>query len=76
MGELKMRHGRGREVAVVTGASGGIGRAAARAFAQQGARVALLARGKKGLAGAKREVEACGMPRDTAVAKSSSPGRP
>ncbi|GAA2047845.1 SDR family oxidoreductase [Leifsonia soli] len=45
---------------VVTGASGGIGRAAAIAFAQHGARVALLARGEAGLAGAKRDVELAG----------------
>lgn len=50
----------GVEVVVVTGASGGIGRATARAFAQQGARVALLARGLDGLEGARREVEAAG----------------
>ncbi|OOP64870.1 short-chain dehydrogenase [Arthrobacter sp. SRS-W-1-2016] len=47
-------------IVVVTGASGGIGRAAAVAFGQQGAVVALLARGEAGLAGAAREVEAAG----------------
>jgi len=45
---------------VVTGASGGIGRATAVGFGQQGASVALLARGEAGLAGAAREVEAAG----------------
>jgi NAD(P)-dependent dehydrogenase (short-subunit alcohol dehydrogenase family) len=45
---------------VVTGASGGIGRATARAFAARGDRVALLARGEKGLAGAAEDVEAAG----------------
>jgi NAD(P)-dependent dehydrogenase (short-subunit alcohol dehydrogenase family) len=48
------------EVVVVTGASGGVGRAAAKAFGASGASVALLARGKAGLAGAKEEVEDCG----------------
>jgi NAD(P)-dependent dehydrogenase (short-subunit alcohol dehydrogenase family) len=48
------------EVVVVTGASAGVGRATARAFAEEGARVALLARGSDGLEGARREVEAAG----------------
>jgi NAD(P)-dependent dehydrogenase (short-subunit alcohol dehydrogenase family) len=48
------------EVIVVTGASGGVGRATARAFAVPGARIALLARGERGLESAKREVEAAG----------------
>jgi NAD(P)-dependent dehydrogenase (short-subunit alcohol dehydrogenase family) len=46
-------HGR---VVVVTGASGGVGRATARAFAAGGDRVALLARGSEGLAAAADEV--------------------
>ena len=45
---------------MVTGASGGIGRATARAFAAEGARVALLARGEKGLAAALAEIEEAG----------------
>jgi NAD(P)-dependent dehydrogenase (short-subunit alcohol dehydrogenase family) len=45
---------------VVTGASAGIGRAAALAFGKRGCRVALLARGMEGLAAAKREIEAAG----------------
>jgi NAD(P)-dependent dehydrogenase (short-subunit alcohol dehydrogenase family) len=45
---------------VVTGASGGIGRATAVAFARRGATVALLARGKAGLAGAAAAVEQAG----------------
>jgi NAD(P)-dependent dehydrogenase (short-subunit alcohol dehydrogenase family) len=49
-----------REVVVITGASGGIGRAAARKFAADGARVALIARGRRGLEGAAREVEQAG----------------
>ncbi|HEX5493294.1 MAG TPA: SDR family oxidoreductase [Mycobacteriales bacterium] len=44
------------QVVVVTGSTGGIGRAVAHAFAARGSRVALLARGEKGLAGAAREV--------------------
>ena len=44
------------EVVVITGASGGVGRAAARRFARDGARVALLARGHKGLEAAAAEV--------------------
>ncbi|KUM78519.1 short-chain dehydrogenase [Streptomyces curacoi] len=51
--------GRGRAV-VITGASGGVGRAAAVAFAARGDRVALLARGREGLAGAADEVQRAG----------------
>src|SRR5688572_14771882 len=49
-----------REVVVVTGASAGVGRAIVRAFAQQGAHIGLLARGRDGLEGARRDVEALG----------------
>jgi NAD(P)-dependent dehydrogenase (short-subunit alcohol dehydrogenase family) len=49
-----------RRVAVVTGASGGVGRATAVAFAQRGFDVALLARGEAGLAAAVADVEGCG----------------
>ncbi|MFE1835555.1 SDR family oxidoreductase [Streptomyces sviceus] len=48
------------KVVVVTGASGGVGRATARAFAERGARVALLARGRAGLAAAADEVQQAG----------------
>jgi NAD(P)-dependent dehydrogenase (short-subunit alcohol dehydrogenase family) len=48
------------EVVVITGASGGVGRAVARRFAADGARVALLARGRKGLEATAREVEQAG----------------
>jgi NAD(P)-dependent dehydrogenase (short-subunit alcohol dehydrogenase family) len=47
-------------VSVVTGASGGIGRATARALAARGDAVALLARGEDGLAGAAEDVRAAG----------------
>ena len=49
-----------RSVVVITGASAGVGRAAVRAFARQGANVGLIARGLDGLEGARREVEAVG----------------
>ncbi len=50
----------GPRTVVVTGASGGIGRASAIAFGRHGDRVALLARGRAGLAGARREVQEAG----------------
>ncbi len=48
------------EVVVITGASGGVGRATAQAFARRGARICLVARGRAGLEGAKRDVERAG----------------
>jgi NAD(P)-dependent dehydrogenase (short-subunit alcohol dehydrogenase family) len=47
-------------VAVVTGASAGVGRAIVREFARHGWRVALLARGIDGLRAARAEVQAMG----------------
>jgi NAD(P)-dependent dehydrogenase (short-subunit alcohol dehydrogenase family) len=47
-------------VVVITGASAGVGRATAVAFARQGARIGLLARGLDGLEGARAEVVAAG----------------
>jgi NAD(P)-dependent dehydrogenase (short-subunit alcohol dehydrogenase family) len=45
------------KVVVITGASAGVGRATARAFAREGAKVALIARGQEGLEAARREIE-------------------
>ncbi|MDQ6649260.1 MAG: SDR family oxidoreductase [Actinomycetota bacterium] len=59
------------QVIVVTGASGGVGRAVARSFGRRGDAVALLARGEAGLAGAAEDVRVAGgrslvLPVDTA----------
>jgi NAD(P)-dependent dehydrogenase (short-subunit alcohol dehydrogenase family) len=51
-----------RRVVVITGGSAGIGRAAARAFARDGAAVAMLARGEERLADAVAEVRSLGAP--------------
>src|SRR3954447_8310415 len=48
------------KVVVVTGASGGVGRAVAEAFGGRGDAVGLLARGEEGLAGAADDVRAAG----------------
>ncbi len=62
------------QVVVITGASAGVGRTIARAFADRGASIGLLARGEDGLASAAREVEARGghavtVPTDVADAE-------
>jgi NAD(P)-dependent dehydrogenase (short-subunit alcohol dehydrogenase family) len=62
-----------QRVIVVTGASAGVGRAAVQAFAREGARIGLLARGRDGLEGARRDVEELGgkalvLPMDVADA--------
>lgn len=49
-----------REVVVITGASAGVGRATVREFARHGASIGLIARGRDGLEGARREVESLG----------------
>ncbi len=64
----------GPKVVVVTGASAGIGRAVARALGERRARVGLLARGREGLEGARKDVEAAGgkalaIPTDVADAQ-------
>src|SRR5262245_55354095 len=61
-------------VVVITGASAGVGRATVRTFAARGAHLGLVARGRKGLEGARREVEAAGgkalvLPTDVADAE-------
>jgi NAD(P)-dependent dehydrogenase (short-subunit alcohol dehydrogenase family) len=48
------------QTVAITGASAGIGRAAARQFARRGDRVALIARGHAGLEGAARDVQRAG----------------
>src|SRR5262245_38786444 len=48
------------KVVVITGASGGVGRATVREFARRGADVGLLARDSDGLQAAAKEVEALG----------------
>ncbi len=48
------------KVVVITGATGGVGRATAWEFAKQGAKVVLLARGIEALENTKKEVEALG----------------
>lgn len=55
-----MRKHRQPEVVVVTGASAGVGRAVAHAFARRGCRIGLLARGELGLEEAQRECEVLG----------------
>jgi NAD(P)-dependent dehydrogenase (short-subunit alcohol dehydrogenase family) len=60
-------------VVVVTGASAGVGRATALAFAREGARVALLARGRERLEETRAEIERLGatalaIPADVAFA--------
>ena len=64
------------QVALVSGASRGIGRAVALAFAREGARVVLLARGKEGLEQVARTIEAGGgsalvVPGDAAEAETA-----
>lgn len=62
------------EIVVITGASAGVGRVTAQAFGKRRAKVGLIARGRDGLEGAKREIEASGgqaivLPLDVSDAK-------
>lgn len=62
------------QVVVITGASAGVGRATARAFARRGASIGLIARGREGLDAACREVQQLGgravaLPADVSVAE-------
>ncbi|MFD5436946.1 SDR family NAD(P)-dependent oxidoreductase [Kitasatospora sp. NPDC127067] len=52
---------------VITGASGGIGRATAEVFAARGYRLALIARGRTGLEAAVREAERVGAAKVIAI---------
>ena len=56
------------QVVVITGASAGIGRATARAFAARGARIGLVARNREALEAARAEVEARGGEAIVAIA--------
>ena len=71
--ETDMHAGKSRTV-VITGASAGVGRATAIAFARRGWRVGLIARGEVDLEGARAEVERAGaqavaLPADVANAQ-------
>src|SRR6476661_5056373 len=72
-GETRMAEMQTSEVVVVTGASAGLGRATARAFARRRARIGLISRNRERLEEAKREVESLGgrglvLPTDVADA--------
>ncbi|GFM30711.1 SDR family oxidoreductase [Novosphingobium sp. PY1] len=63
-----------KPIVVITGASAGVGRAVTRRFAQDGARIALIARGTEGLEAAAHEVREAGgeallLPTDVADAQ-------
>lgn len=49
-----------KDTVVITGATAGVGRAAAKLFAEKGCNVALIARGEKGLIDTKKEIEDLG----------------
>ena len=55
-----MNNSKRNDIVVITGASAGVGRAAAKKFAERGCSVGLIARGIEGLEGAKKDVESFG----------------
>lgn len=63
------------KVVVITGATGGVGRATARAFAVEGAKVVLIARGREQLAATQREVEELGGRALAIAADVADPGQ-
>src|SRR5690349_9541003 len=72
--EQRLR-GKRREVVVITGASAGVGRATARAFARRGARLGLIARDVEALQATCRDVEALGGQAVLCVADVAQPGQ-
>ncbi len=60
MAALKLDTKKKPMVVVITGASAGVGRATAQAFAELGSSIGLVARGRDGLEAARRDVEARG----------------
>jgi NADP-dependent 3-hydroxy acid dehydrogenase YdfG len=56
----RQKHPSSRTVVAITGASAGVGRATVRRFAENGAHIALIARGRDGLEAARTEVERAG----------------
>lgn len=63
------------KVAIVTGASAGVGRATARLLASHGASVGLVARGAEGLEATRREIEEQGSRAVVAPADVANPGQ-
>lgn len=63
------------DVVAISGASAGVGRAAAVEFAKRGASVGLIARGRAGLEGALADVEAAGGRGHAVVADAADPDR-
>src|SRR6266516_4168664 len=57
---MRTEGAKSRRTVVITGASAGVGRAAALEFAREGAQIGLLARGRAGLEAAKIDVEQLG----------------